>query len=164
MKKTFKQKKEEIIEKIAIAYHKLLLSIDWKDDLLVKGIKEGLSKFLSNAYLSLTDKHKYEFVDYHSEKALRKVRRKSYKNLVFEHMIPKEKYIQAPCIEQAKNGTIQLSFIKERLEKYWYLAVVTKEEDKLLTKNDMPENWDGVNIFDRYDIAGIKLIYNQKFH
>jgi hypothetical protein len=43
-------------QQIAEAYCKLLNSIDWSDKLLVARVREGLNKFLSNAFLSLFPK------------------------------------------------------------------------------------------------------------
>lgn len=58
----------------------------------------------------------------------------------------------------AKEGNLEIDFIREILEKYWKIAIITKDEDKLLTGRSMPKDWDGNNIFARYDIAGIQLI------
>ncbi|WP_158259613.1 hypothetical protein [Photobacterium sp. GB-36] len=44
------------------------------------------------------------------------------------------------------------------------LAVITKEEDALISKiklgSRMPDDWDGKDQFIRYELAGIKLIKN----
>ena len=46
-------------EHIAKSYCKLLSSLDWEDDILISGIREGLTKFLSNAFLKSNGTNKY---------------------------------------------------------------------------------------------------------
>ena len=64
------------IEEVSIAYFKLLISIDWDDELMVLGLREGLNKFPSNAYLSLLNKNKYLCGDYYSLSAIKKIKNK----------------------------------------------------------------------------------------
>jgi hypothetical protein len=146
--------------KVARSYYKLLTSIDWNDEILLFGLKEGLNKFLSNAFLKLNNGTKYLQGDYYSKNALEKVQNNDFTNLVYEHMVPKNKYIQKVCEEHAKNDTLTLEFIVELLNKYWKIAVITKEEDKMLSSRSMPKDWDGENIFFRYQKANIQLIMN----
>ena len=165
------------LKEIAKAYAKLLYLVDWDDEILKQGLKEGLNKFLSNAYiyimkknLGLKSNHKYQMADFVSLKAEKQIKKGTYEGLVFEHMIPKEKYIQEPCIKKSieiKINNEPISeledFILNKLKKYWKLAVVTKEEDKLLSRNKMPDNWDKKNIKARYEAAKIPLTkYNKK--
>ena len=148
-------------KKLATAYHKLLVSIDWEDELLVAGISEGISKFLSNAYLSLYKGNKKYFTShYFSENAIKKVENNDFSELVFEHVVPKDKFIQKICKEKAENGILTIDFIENLLEKYWIIATITKEEDKTLISRNMPKDWDGIDLFSRYNLAKVNLIKN----
>jgi hypothetical protein len=148
-------------KKLAAAYHKLLVSIDWEDELLVAGISEGLSKFLSNAYLSLYKGNKKHFTShYFSGNAIKKVENNDFSELVFEHIVPKDKFIQKICKEKAKDGTLTIDFIENLLERYWKIATITKAEDKTLISRNMPKDWDGTDILARYNLAKVKLIEN----
>lgn len=149
---------QDILEAASIAYCKFLSAILWDDVVYMAGIKEGKDKFLSNAVLSLRKGSKYLQGDFYSEAALRKVQIKDFTNLVHEHMIPKTRYIQKPCEDEARNNSLTPEFVLDLVKKYWKIAIVTKEEDNVLHKTRMPNSWDGENIFDRYDSAGISLI------
>ncbi|MCK9467316.1 MAG: hypothetical protein M0P94_03230 [Candidatus Absconditabacterales bacterium] len=152
--------KKENIRIIATSYYKLLYSIDWDDNIMVNGLKEGLNKFLSNAILSLSTESKYLQGDYYSAEAITKINNKDFTNLVYEHMVPKNKYIQKICQDKAKDKTLDIVFIVDLLNKYWKIAVITKDEDKQLISRSMPENWDKENIFLRYQEVKIQLIFN----
>jgi len=153
----------EEINSISKVYLKLLKSIEWEDKLLTRGIKEGLNKFLSNAYLSFY-KHKHYSTHYITKNALNKVKNKDFKGLVFEHLIPKQKYIQEKCIEAAKLNKIDFDFIYNLLSKYWILATVTAEENKIIgNKRSMPEGWeytDEKSALIRCTDVGVELISN----
>lgn len=149
---------ENINKDLAKAYYKLLMSLDLKDEMIFTGIREGLGKFLSNLFLNLTPGNKYEKGHFYSEEALKKMSKKDFKGMVFEHMVPKEEYIQKPCREAAINGRLNEKDVLDLLEKFWKIAVITKDEYKLLLGKKMPGNWDGENIFARYEHAKIKLI------
>lgn len=149
---------ENILQKIAKSYHKLLTSIDWKDEILTTGLKEGLNKFLSNAFLSLNSGSKYMQGDFYSKDAITKVKNNDFTNLIYEHMVPKNRYIQKPCQEKAKKEELTIEFIVDLLNKYWKIAVITKDEDKSLSTRSMPKYWDKENIFLRYQESDIKLI------
>jgi hypothetical protein len=100
-------KESEILDEMAKAYYKLLKSIDWNDECFVKGIKEGLNKFLSNYFLYKVGQEKfinekYFCSHYFSKAAKEKLQKKDISDLVFEHMVPKEEYIQKPCKKAAK--------------------------------------------------------------
>lgn len=153
---------KENIEKVAKAYCKLLNSIDWDDELIIAGLKEGLNKFLSNAFLSLNKEIKYKQGDYYSSEALEKVENNDFSNLVYEHMVPKNKYIQKVCEEEAKDKKLEPEFIIELLNKYWKIAVITKDEDDKLNSRSMPVDWDGENIFARYEEAKLELIIKKE--
>ena len=76
-------------KELARAYYKLLTTVDWKDAILIEGLREGLNKFLSIAFRGKKH-HKSHFV---SRSALEKLQRNDFTELVFEHLIPKSKYI-----------------------------------------------------------------------
>jgi len=145
-------------ERVASSYYKLLSSIDWNDEVLVYGLKEGLNKFISNAYIKLNNRNKLLQGDYYSQEAIDKISAGNFDGLIYEHMVPKSKYIQSPCINMAKNGTLTVSQIVNLLDQYWKIAVITKEQDKLLSRTKMPDDWDGKNIMARYIDAGIHLV------
>ena len=151
-------KRNEAIDKISRAYFKLLTSIDWNDSILIYGLREGLDKFLSNAFIKEYGVRKYMSGDYYSAKALKRVKRKNYTNLVYEHMIPKKVYIQIDCEKQARNGELTVEYIKAKLHSFWHIAIVLKEEEKLLNRTKMPDNWDEKDILSRYSEKGIELL------
>lgn len=150
--------KETILQRIAKSYYKLLILIDWEDEILSTGLKEGLNKFLSNSFLSLNSGSKYMQGDFYSKNAIIKVKNNDLTNLIYEHMVPKSKYIQKPCEEKAKKNELTIKFIVNLLNKYWKIAIITKDEDNSLTTQIMPKNWDKENIFLRYQESNIKLI------
>jgi hypothetical protein len=124
----------------------------------VSGIREGLNKFLSNAFLSLDKRSKYLKGNFYSLEALNKVNVGDFKGLVYEHMVPKSKYIQKRCENAARERTLTIEYINDLLDKYWFIAVITKDEDTSLRTFDMPNDWDGKNIFQRYQEAKISLV------
>lgn len=159
--------REQVISDLADVYFEFLNSIKWDNQLLLNGLKEGKNKFLSNVYLHLCQ-GKHSIVNYHSINAL-----EIYKNssgnltrglLVFEHMIPKERYIQKPCeeiIQMEISPELKREKIHQLLDKYWHIASITTSEDKSIKhKKTMPENWDGQNIFARYEVANISTLKN----
>ncbi|MEG1188337.1 MAG: hypothetical protein RR259_11245 [Odoribacter sp.] len=148
-----------LLNRIAESYYKLLTCIDWKDQLMVSGLNEGLNKFISNAFLSSFPQgtNKYLKAHYISKEARKKINAGDFENLIFEHIIPKQKYIQEPCIAKAKAGDLNIEYVQNLLNKYWHIATITKEEDKGLPKFQMPKNWDGEDIFFRYRDTGIEL-------
>lgn len=143
---------------LAEAYCKLLSGIDWSDALLVAGLREGLNKFLSNAFLSLFPGiHKYHRTHLISLAALTQVEARDFSDLVYEHVVPKRPYIQKPCEELAERGELTVEFAHTVLEKYWRVATITKAEDLRLHRNAMPDGWDGENVLARYQSVGIVL-------
>jgi len=151
-------------EVLATAYFKLLSSIDWKDPILVSGLREGLNKFLSNAHLaSFRGRNKYHKTHFVSGAALQRLDSGSQSGLIWEHLVPKASYIQTPCEREAEAGRLTVDFIRDRLHKFWYLATVTIEEDRLLARVRMPEGWDGRNVLARYEEKGLTLIPNPFF-
>ncbi len=138
-----------------------------------KNIRKKLRKSIREKY-KIKGKldHRVE-VDFFSEKAWDYFKKNGLKKcegnlfLRYEHIIPKKRYIQEPIENLAKNPS-EFVFklkdeIKERIQEYYYVALITISEDKELLKNEMPDDWDGKNIFARYENSGIKLIRNPLF-
>jgi hypothetical protein len=158
--------REETILRMATAYYDFLKTnktIFFSNPDVYIGIKEGLNKFLSNLAIRLRGKYNINTVEYISVNALNIINKKDVKNLIYEHMVPKEIYIQCPCLDAIKNDRmLTKEEIYELLNKYWYIALITREEDNLLNKlklrTRMPQNWDKNNIFARYELAKIPLI------
>lgn len=154
---------DRIFEQLAQSYCRLLVSLDWSDQVMVCGIQEGLRKFLSNAYMTLLPgRQKYYKTQWVSERALTKLKARERGSLVFEHIVPKEKFIQVPCKELAMAGTLTADIVRALLLKYWQLATITKDEDRRLPR-DMPETWDATRVFARYESVGIVLVRNPYF-
>lgn len=157
----------ERLSVLANKYTKLLTSIDLNDELLIAGISEGLNKFLSNIYLKISHLPKYYTGDYYTKDAINKLSNRDFNSLILEHMIPKQEYIQNICIDEEKkqriiNKHIDESFIKRILNKYWWIAIITKDENYKLMKNTMPKDWDFSDIFLRYNSADIELYERNK--
>ena len=146
------------LEPVVKSYYKLLQSVDWSDELLVRGLREGLNKFPSNAFLSLNPESKYLSGDYYSPIALEKVQSRDFSGLIFEHMVPKSRYIQKPCEKAAREGRLDIDEIRELFRKYWKISIITVEENARLKGHAMPEDWDLENVFARYQECGIELV------
>ena len=156
--------RQKIITELSNTYLDFLTSIKWENELLLKGLREGKNKFLSNTYLHLCD-GKYSIVNFHSAEALLILNQNKgiskSGQLVFEHMIPKDKYIQKPCEEMAKAGELTFGKIHDLLEKYWFISAITKNEEKTLkTSKVMPDNWEKDGYLARYKNTKIELIQN----
>lgn len=123
-----------------------------------------MNKFLSNAHLaSFRGRNKYHKTHFVSLSALQQLENALHRELVCEHLVPKVPYVQRPCENQARAQTLTLDFIREHLHKFWHLATVTIQEDRLLARACMPEKWDGADILARYQAVGLTLIPNPFF-
>lgn len=149
---------------LAQAYFRVLMAVVWDDPVVVSGLREGLNKFLSNAHLAIfRGRNKYHKTHWISPAALSQLSRGICRELVFEHVVPKTEYIQAPCEQRARDGTLTVEFIAGLLRQYWQLATVTKGEDATLVRVAMPLAWDRVNVRARYEAAGLVLVPNPYF-
>lgn len=146
------------LEPIVKAYYKLLQSVDWNDEVLVRGLREGLNKFPSNAFLSMHPESKYLSGDYYSPAALAQVQARDFSGLIFEHMIPKARYIQKPSERAAEEGRLDLDELRVLFQKYWKIAVITVDENVSLRAHAMPLNWDYVDVLARYRESGVELV------
>lgn len=101
--------------------------------------------------------------DYISEKALKILNMNSTDGLVYEHIVPKTKFINNTCEHMAMAGNVSIESIFEVLDKYLWTATITSSENRLLpTARNMPSGWDGINIFARYESANISLLAHDK--
>jgi hypothetical protein len=163
--------KEKLNLHLAEAYYELIINLNLDNKIISNGIHEGLTKFMSNAYIScFKAKNKrsgksYIKADkrltthYLSRKAFEKLKNNDFTDLVFEHIVPKS-YIQELIdnqIEAYGKDKLTIDFIYEKVQAYWLLATVTKEEDAALTRF-MPKGWDGdrEKNFIRYENAKLK--------
>ena len=75
-----------------------------------------------------------------------------------EHVIP-QMYIVNMLMDMS---TINKDKIRNILEKYFHVLLVTKEEHRRLNasglRSKMPDDWDGENIWARYDAVGIEHV------
>lgn len=152
-------------ERMATSYHRVLTTHPWDDELAVASMSEGRLKMLSHAHFRLVGtgagSERYFGAHFVSE-AAREILQRGPKQdeLRFEHLVPKTRYIQQPCEEAAQAGTLTRETVLDYLDRYWWTATVTKEEDERLEQNTMPKDWDGKDIFARYREAGIALEVN----
>lgn len=109
---------------------------------------------------------KYREADYISEKAQNLLKENSGKiSLRYDHMIPKNLYlkeIKEKCLNKEKSEEELKKEIFDILEKKYFVATITADENDALSKNGlgnrMPENCDENDIFARYKKIGINLI------
>lgn len=102
---------------------------------------------------------KYNMTDYISSEAQTIVEagKVPTNTLVFEHMVPKNIYIEKFRDAALKNAITQ-DFIYKILEKYYYTCTVKVEEDKVLGRAYIDEKFFEDNPFYRY--KSIKYIEN----
>src|SRR5690606_5576114 len=89
---------------------------------------------------------KYSMADFITPKALHILQQKEKVRLIFEHMVPKNLYLNM-LVEKAKQGNLTYTEIYNVLMKYYYTCTVTKDEDNLLPSTKMQDGWDGQNPF-----------------
>ncbi|MGX7107898.1 hypothetical protein [Facklamia miroungae] len=70
--------------------------------------------------------------------------------------------IQSVCEDLASKGELTQEFVFNQLNKYLWTATVTKDEDNLLSRTKMPNDWDNINPLSRYEAANITLIKHDK--
>ncbi|MGS2776966.1 hypothetical protein ACVBAX_06260 [Robertmurraya sp. GLU-23] len=137
----------------------------------MKGMGEARNKFLANIHITTTKEYlPYRYKDWRystdfvSAKALEllKMRKWGEKELVFEHIVPKSRYIKVECESAAERGEISPDFIYNLLLKYYWTATIHEEENGRLEKDNMPDGWDGINIFARYNKAKVELLKHDK--
>ncbi|MEC0129125.1 hypothetical protein [Paenibacillus pabuli] len=163
------QSREEILMVLAQNYYEFLCSLPFENKLYMIGINEGKNKFLTILHIHLLKKNismkpadKHFTTDYISPLALKVLKSGKRSGLRYEHLVPKQKYIQKPCEDLAKENRLTIEFIYDQLEKYLWTATITEQEEKLLTRTNMPKEWDNIDIKARYYAVGIELIEHQR--
>jgi len=102
-------------------------------------------------------KSKIKYAQKISKNALHSYRKKC--SCVNEHMVPKQKYILDELINLAERQELTMDKILSVINDYLNIAFITSEENKKLpTRTNMPKEWDGVDIFARYNDTDIELI------
>ena len=154
----------EAIRQIAGVYTKFLSRLSWEDPLLIVGAREGLNKFTSNVWLSMFVGNKYLKAQLISPAALRVLQGDRSDTLALEHMVPKSKFIHAPCEAMARKGRLTERFVHDLLRRYWFIATVLESENtRLSPRIDMPDGWDEKDIGARYRVGKVQLIVNPYF-
>ena len=147
----------------------LMLKKDIPDDFLrkyhlsSKGIGDDLY-FLTESYFRQKGlfRGKHSMSDYITNNAKKAIESDNVsKNLIYEHMIPKNLYIKQ-ISEATLAGELTESFIYDLLIKYYFVCTVTKDEDNKLPSIKMDNDWDGINPFYRYEKAEIEFLPNKK--
>ncbi len=103
--------------------------------------------------------------DYITVEAKKQIEQKNKKNLVREHMIPKNIYFNI-LVSEAKNGLLTKERIFDILNKHYWTCIVTKDEDNVLAENyqiKMPDDWDGENVFARYEKVTISKVLENEY-
>ncbi|NLP52036.1 hypothetical protein [Bacillus sp. RO1] len=161
--------RKELIKIIAETYFKYLQSLDFNNEYFMAGAREGKRKFLANLHIYLINmtqprgwKDRRYSTDYITINALEILRNKSCAGLVYEHIVPKTKYIQEVCEHRAREKTLTIEFIITQLDRYLWTATITEKENERLNNFAMPDDWDLKNIMARYEEAGIELVIHNK--
>jgi hypothetical protein len=163
---SFNTKRRQFHEKMAVAYLRFLDYVfvqNPKDFALHKGLREARNKFLSCYFYENVDpvecfpdsvfkKYqptitlRYLCADYYSVKALKVLRKCEPLEgvLRYEHLVPKGEFVQDICEEAFRDGKKKMTItqIATLLDQRWHMAVIHKEEDKLLKpRKSMPDDW-----------------------
>jgi hypothetical protein len=171
---SYKKLQGKLYERMGKAYYNLIISLN-NDIILENGLREGLNKFLSNAYLKSIKKkgvnkgyikaEKHLTSHFISKKAHELMRANNFdfeklkEQLIFEHIIPKGK-VQEQMREGIKNGTKKEKDIIEDLNKYWLIATITKDEnDNIKLGKSMPDGW----VYSD-DIENIRIRYSAQYN
>lgn len=104
-------------------------------------------------------KGKHSMSDFITPAAKELLVSKKKSNLVYEHMVPKNLYINE-IINSALLGNLKFDDVHNALTRYYYVCTVTDLEDALLPSTKMDLEWDGINPFYRYQMAGIEFLPN----
>lgn len=162
--------RNKIITQMSETYFDFLTSLPYENTLYMVGIQEGKGKFLSNLHIHLLKQvlpkkysNKWYTAHWISPTAFQQMQNGDMRELFYEHMIPKSRYIQQVLEEKARNKTLTLEFVYDHLLRFWWLATITKTEDSRLSRTSMPKNWDEVDPFQRYTEAGIELLPNRMY-
>ncbi len=155
--------RDEMLTRMSNAYYELLVHLTpaiRKNADVKTGIREGLGKFLSNVCIALVGKAN---TDYYSEDACKKLQAGEKSGLEYEHIVPKKIYQDEIADQFMNKKGITVAEIKEILARYWYTATITKSEHSRLSRQSMPEGWDGRDVLARYRKAAIPLMTREEF-
>lgn len=101
-----------------------------------------------------------DWVEYTSEETL-----KNPDAVVKEHAVPVHAIVTM-INKLYKDEKLTVENVQDILNKYLVICMVTKEEDAKMTEiglqKSMPKDWDGLNVWARYDAVGIKPIKLEK--
>ena len=121
--------------------------------------QDMVRRSLSKIGLGIGNK-KIRFAQKISEKAYSFYKSNPNAHFCNEHMVPKAMYIIEPLINKALNNKgLSKQDVYDIVEKYWFIAFITDDENKRLpTRTKMPNGWNGQDVFARYCNTGIKLL------
>lgn len=131
---------------------------------MMLALKEARIKFLANLHIEIgklelpkgqTDR-RYA-TDFISEDAEVQLNNGIIAGLKFEHLVPKSRYITKVCEAKAETDDLTESFVRDLLNRYYWTATITDDEESRLSRTRMPVNWDEINIMARYKEADIIL-------
>jgi hypothetical protein len=152
-------------------YYYFLKTLPFDNELYMKGMGEARRKFLANLHITILKKYlprgysnwRYS-KDYVSESALVFLKKRKWEEneLIYEHMIPKSRYIKDVCEKKAAINELSTEFIYDLLDKYLWTATIHSEENERLKQTEMPPGWDESDIMSRYKAAKIDLIVHEK--
>lgn len=159
--------RKELIEFLASnMFDVLMIKRNIKDDGLrqyhfKRGIGEDLY-FLTESFYKQKklSGFKHYISDFITEDAEAIIRSGQKKNLIYEHMVPKNLYL-SKIASEALNGTLTEEMVYELFNKYLYVCTISKNsENNMLPRTSMGLNWDKKDPFFRYKSVGIKFYPN----
>lgn len=128
-------------------------------------VSDAIDDVLREQGKKFTKKNRAAFV---TNDALNQLRNNDQSNLIIEHIVCKNIYFN-----EIKSFLSKRELTEERifeiLSNYYFTAIVTKKEDRILdaagfrTKMVVDGEWDRKDIFIRYHSTGIELIKNPYF-
>lgn len=149
----------DIFADMADAYTAFLNGFPWEMPLAYEGGREGINKFIKNAFLGAFRGNKYRKAPLATPAAAQRLTIGLTTGLVLEHVVPTV-LLQRPAEQAARSAQLTREFVLSWLRRYWVTATVTKDEDRRLIRDQMPDRWDGVDVFARYRQAGMALMPN----
>lgn len=164
--------RERIMRTLADKYYYFLTVLPFEDELYMQGMVEPRRKFLANLHITLIRQSlppacsdwRYS-TDHVSEMALHLLQRGTWNKdeLIYEHMVPKTRYIKEPCEAAARRGVLTPDYVYDLLVRYlWTATIHASENERLAQRTKMPPNWDEIDVFARYKAKGIILIPHNK--
>ncbi|RTE87065.1 MULTISPECIES: hypothetical protein [Gammaproteobacteria] len=116
-------------------------------------LREAINKSKKN-YKGNVNRHNCSYI---SERARDVFKQDEKAKLIAEHIVP----VSLALREFENLSPLTLESAVSLVSKYSTMALITPEEDDQLRAlglvKSMPDDWDGANVFARYDVAGIAL-------